>query len=148
MYSNPVINSAYTLSLRIFQRNSYLFELMFHFRISDSLTVQNNAFTLLRSHSAFTLLLKINQLQKYQYFLLHFLIFHFIWMGEIKSQKSQKSQIYTYIALLFISYIFSMFFLNKILNIQYCHKRMSRWNAVIACNLYNHGLLNYMKLLR
>ena len=42
----------------------------------------------------------------------------------------------------------SMFFLNKILNIQYCHKRMGRWNAVIACNLYNHGLLNYMKLLR
>ena len=137
MYSNPVINSAYTLG--IFQKNSYLFELMSYFRISDSLTVQN---------SVFTLLLKINQLQKYQYLLLHFLIFHFIWMGEIKSQKSQKSQIYTYIALLFISYIFSMFFLNKILNIQYCHKRMSRWNAVIACNLYNHGLLNYMKLLR
>ena len=137
MYSNPVINSAYTLG--IFQKNSYLFELMSYFRISDSLTVQN---------SVFTLLLKINQLQKYQYLLLHFLIFHFIWMGAIKSQKSQKSQIYTYIALLFISYIFSMFFLNKILNIQYCHKRMSRWNAVIACNLYNHGLLNYMKLLR
>ena len=137
MYSNPVINSAYTLG--IFQKNSYLFELITYFRISDSLTVQN---------SVFTLLLKINQLQKYQYLLLHFLIFHFIWMGEIKSQKSQKSQIYTYIALLFISYIFSMFFLNKILNIQYCHKRMSRWNAVIACNLYNHGLLNYMKLLR
>ena len=137
MYSNPVINSAYTLG--IFQKNSYLFELMSYFRISDSLTVQN---------SVFTLLLKINQLQKYQYLLLHFLIFHFIWMGEIKSQKSQKSQIYTYIALLFISYIFSMFFLNKILNIQYCHKRMGRWNAVIACNLYNHGLLNYMKLLR
>ena len=137
MYSNPVINFAYTLG--IFQKNSYLFELMSYFRISDSLTVQN---------SVFTLLLKINQLQKYQYLLLHFLIFHFIWMGEIKSQKSQKSQIYTYIALLFISYIFSMFFLNKILNIQYCHKRMSRWNAVIACNLYNHGLLNYMKLLR
>ena len=137
MYSNPVINSAYTLG--IFQKNSYLFELMSYFRISDSLTVQN---------SVFTLLLKINQLQKYQYLLLHFLIFHFIWMGAIKSQKSQKSQIYTYIALLFISYIFSMFFLNKILNIQYCYKRMSRWNAVIACNLYNHGLLNYMKLLR
>ena len=62
--------------------------------------------------------------------------------------KTSNFVVYTHIALLFISYRFSMFFLNKILNIQYCHKRMGRWNAVIACNLYNHGLLNYMKLLR